>query len=597
MDILIKERKRNMALLDYYTKLYTELNPTSPQAISVTIRQCVSYFHCSDRNTKLIIRRLHEEGYISWEAGRGRGNTSKITFLKPLDKVIKDEVMHDIREGKLDKALRFLNEHALPETILHECHGLLQSHFGFQVENQKEKSIDILRIPMRRHFATLDPAFAAITSEAHISHQIFDCLINYNVVTNQFEEHLAHSWTTNVPKTEWTFYLRKGILFHHGKECTSQDVKFTFQRIRDQLKQIPCRWYLDDLDEFKTINDYAFTLIFRKPKGFLLHLLSSINCAILASDVGYDHEHNIGTSPFRILKYDKKGLLLHRFENYFKERALLDRIELLFAPHLVNKMKRYDVPSLSSKEKGYHAKVHQENGCSFLLFNFRVNGIQEDKNVRCAIRALINQRELISKLKGNRFAPASRFIPSHSKLHPRAQETFDDAKRYLVNSSYNGETLHVYYFDHKETLNDAVWLKDKAEKIGLNLSLHAFPLENFYEHEVEEKADILFCGEVLEENMELGLANLFKNSTSLLRRFLNDEQRKTLDHLMQFFIEELDSEKRMQKIEEIERSLTEDINIIYLYHNLREMTFHAALAGITLNAFGWADFSKLWIKP
>jgi len=47
------------------------------------------------------------------------------------------------------------------------------------------------------------------------------------------ERSLAESWEYDEAEKAWTFKLRKGVLFHDGKEMTSRDVKFTFDRLRD----------------------------------------------------------------------------------------------------------------------------------------------------------------------------------------------------------------------------------------------------------------------------------------------------------------------------------------------------------------------------
>ena len=42
---------------------------------------------------------------------------------------------------------------------------------------------------------------------------------------------LAHSWEIAKDRKTYTFFLRKGMLFHDGAELTSEDVKATFDRI------------------------------------------------------------------------------------------------------------------------------------------------------------------------------------------------------------------------------------------------------------------------------------------------------------------------------------------------------------------------------
>lgn len=47
------------------------------------------------------------------------------------------------------------------------------------------------------------------------------------------ERSLAESWDYDEGEKAWTFKLRDNVLFHDGKEMTSRDVKYTFDRLRD----------------------------------------------------------------------------------------------------------------------------------------------------------------------------------------------------------------------------------------------------------------------------------------------------------------------------------------------------------------------------
>jgi ABC-type transport system substrate-binding protein len=44
---------------------------------------------------------------------------------------------------------------------------------------------------------------------------------------------LAESWEQSADELTWTFHLRKGVKFSNGREMTSEDVKFSFDRILD----------------------------------------------------------------------------------------------------------------------------------------------------------------------------------------------------------------------------------------------------------------------------------------------------------------------------------------------------------------------------
>ena len=44
---------------------------------------------------------------------------------------------------------------------------------------------------------------------------------------------LAESWEPNQELTAWTFRLRKGVLFHNGREFDAEAVKLNILRIQD----------------------------------------------------------------------------------------------------------------------------------------------------------------------------------------------------------------------------------------------------------------------------------------------------------------------------------------------------------------------------
>src|SRR5438309_9767962 len=44
---------------------------------------------------------------------------------------------------------------------------------------------------------------------------------------------IAESWEPNKELTSWVFRLRKGVLFHHGREVDAEAVKLNILRIKD----------------------------------------------------------------------------------------------------------------------------------------------------------------------------------------------------------------------------------------------------------------------------------------------------------------------------------------------------------------------------
>ena len=47
----------------------------------------------------------------------------------------------------------------------------------------------------------------------------------------------------------WVFNLRKGAKFHNGREITSEDIKYSYERLLSPALKSPNSWFLDKLKE------------------------------------------------------------------------------------------------------------------------------------------------------------------------------------------------------------------------------------------------------------------------------------------------------------------------------------------------------------
>ena len=108
--------------------------------------------------------------------------------------------------------------------------GILGSTQAFAQAAPKKGGALKLAVPSAAR--RLDPAIHGANEEFIISAAIFDNLVRVDAKLNP-QPGLATDWKVSDDGKSWTFNIRRGVKFHHGRELTSKDVEFTINRLLD----------------------------------------------------------------------------------------------------------------------------------------------------------------------------------------------------------------------------------------------------------------------------------------------------------------------------------------------------------------------------
>ncbi len=162
---------------------------------------------------------------------------------------------------------------------------------------------------------------------------------------------LASLPEANPDGTLLTFSLKPGVMFHHGREMTADDVKFSLDRLLSPAfacegaslyTGLPIVGLADLLNEkakevsgIKAVDDATFTIELEQPESALPYLLAMPFASVVPRDVVEDigdEKFNlapVGTGPYTMSDVDlEKGLVLERFADYWdSERPYIDRVE------------------------------------------------------------------------------------------------------------------------------------------------------------------------------------------------------------------------------------------------------------------------------
>ncbi len=575
-----------------YLQLYQHLNAERESGFTctVTVAELAQLLCCTPRNVKLIIRRLEAHGWIVWQPGRGRGNSSRLQFLSSNGDMLDERVQHLLHRDKVKDALDLVSTFEGEEHVRERLSQRINIYLGLHQEREESSRQDVLRIVRYRPLGQLDTVRAFSAFEIFLMRHIFDTLVAYESKTENFIPKLAHLWESNTDQTAWTFYLRKGIRFHDGRLLTSRDVLATLERVKQRGENIG--WLYRDIAGIELHDDYSFTFKLKRPNTMFLHLLSNINMAIVSEHEQEEIAIN-GTGPFRVSELNASKMSLTAFDGYYGYRPILDRVDIWFLSQEGGSHRLYHMLAGTDEEEMEQSNSRQLTqpalGGRYLLFNMRMPGVQHDIHFRRAIRLLYDRQTMQEELQGDRTSPASSFLPWKSAQQTIPRHSLEEARQQLAESSYTGETLILSFTHKKEDRLEAEWIQRRAAAIGLHLELDA------KEDRLLIGGHIALAVEVLEDDWEWDLINFFSNEVNHLHRLLDTEQLRVL-HTMLYDVMRHERADREHILEQMERKLQEEHWLLLGNHINQRAYFNRSLSGLHLDSFGFPNLSTMWIR-
>ncbi|HSE95789.1 MAG TPA: ABC transporter substrate-binding protein [Methylomirabilota bacterium] len=141
---------------------------------------------------------------------------------------------------------------------------------------------------------------------------------------------LAERWEQKSP-TEYVFVLRRGVRFHDGKELDAEDVKYSYDRIRDP-KVSPGANDFITVQAIDVVDRHTVRFTLSAPTAtFLVNLGGKYN-GIIPKDSAGDGKalltRGLGTGPFMVDEFDpSRRLVLKRNPAYWgPQKPLLDAV-------------------------------------------------------------------------------------------------------------------------------------------------------------------------------------------------------------------------------------------------------------------------------
>ena len=330
------------------------------------------------------------------------------------------------------------------------------------------------------NFDTINPIITSNKKVQDISKLIYEPLVN---ITEDYK--IEYTLATEIAKNSNTIYiikLRQGVKWSDGTKFTSDDVKFTIDKLKEKEDSVYAQ-NVSHVQEVDIIDNYTLRIILsQEVKNFEYYLnFPILSNSYYANTDFWNTEKNaspITTGQFMISEVNNNTIVLEKNENWWNtdKTSVINKITInLYSTvaELYNAFKMGSIDLISTENKsyqdyigtiGYDVTEIEGREYIFLALNTQ-SGILSDINVRKAIRASIDKNRVISNSYGSMYKSSNFPLNTGSYLIEEKEENF-----YNIDEKNNLLTSSGWEF------RNGIWQKNinyRTTRIELNLVVRA----------------------------------------------------------------------------------------------------------------------------
>jgi len=174
---------------------------------------------------------------------------------------------------------------------------------------------------------TMDPIMATSSIDycRHRAHYNSLVQLNEKVIP---QPELAEEFSSNADATEYTFKIRKDVVFHDGSKLSADDVVWSMRRHMGKDSKSVVKPLMEGAKEWKKVDSHTVKAILKSPDADFATILGVFQMKIVKKDTT-DWQKPTGTGPFTLKQFKPGMRALHeRNTNYWRgDGANLDVLE------------------------------------------------------------------------------------------------------------------------------------------------------------------------------------------------------------------------------------------------------------------------------
>jgi peptide/nickel transport system substrate-binding protein len=513
--------------------------------------------------------------------------------------------------------------------------GVLQT--GAQ-ERQPVVDGGVYRRPLGHDPATLDPARLRDIYSLAVGQQLFDGLVQFDQ-TLSITPALAQFWIASRDGLTWTFTLRKGVKFHHGREVTADDVVYSFTRLLDpRLKSGGADHFMtiQGAAEFRegraktvsgivALDRYTVRVTLTEASVPFVSILAVGQAKIVPRELVDQQGEEfgtqpVGTGPFRFVRWERgKEIVLAANPDYFDGPPKLsrliyrifagERLERVFAEFQSGGLEDTPIPN-----KDYR-QIIENRAYQYVrrpMFNLRHYGINtrtkplDDRRVRQALVYAIDREAIVSEVWLGRYALAKGVLPPGTLgFNPKLRGYPHDpakARELLAQAGYPGG---------KGLPPVTIWSSVRSDEIlreheRIQKDLEAVGITAEFQYNADWPS---FAKAMSDRKLPIFLRAWFADvphPDNFLTKLFHSASpwnyagyaNPAVDALFDRARAESDVARRVEIYRQAEELVMDDAAVIPVWHQTYERLFQPYVKGVEVSGLGdaYIPFRKVWLE-
>ena len=479
---------------------------------------------------------------------------------------------------------------------------------GIDKEDDEEGALEVY-VPMdggtitvsTTRFQTFNPLFNRNKDLFQIHHLLYEGLVTFKEDMST-EPLLAENWRFNGSESV-DFKLRKGVKWHDGQPLTADDVVFTFNAIKGNIKGLSkmsiYRRLLADMASIAKIDENTVRV---NLSNNVANVLETMTFPILPKHVFQGNQAQlleqedldiVGTGMYKIKEYEKARRILLTYNNdYWGDKPYVEEIEVIIVPDeeaQLSLLENGDIDFVYTdivdwgKYADEKTKRHEEfiiPDYEFIGVNFRKD-ILNDINIRKAIAYGIDRERIVNNICLGHATVAdypvmpNSWLYDYSKIrlghNPDLAIIFLDRAGYTSNGDNNfrtnekGETIKLKLITNTgNPLRDqiALFIQEDLNKIGIQLEIEFLEWDDLEKQIATNNYD-LFLGS-WELSYVPNIADKLHSSVIGSANYIAYDNEE-VDALLDICLSDVNSTLKMRRFGDVEEHIAGELPYISLF--------------------------------